>query len=1018
MAGVAPIVSKRPRQVKKHSIPMSDSTANPIDAAAAAPSTPAPADVSSVASVEETQCPACGVKVDVRGIAPFSRIACPSCGAELDVPGRLGHFTLLRRLGSGGMGTTFLAMDETLGRKCAVKVVQASVGADEKAFASFKAEAQNAARLNHPNVAQIYSFGKEGDNPYLAMELVPGGDLASLAEKSPDPLDPAFVLRVGLEIAEGLKAAEDAGLFHGDVKPDNILFDESGTAKLVDFGIASRSSQTGAGELWGTPYYIAPEKVQKKTNSARSDIYSLGATLYHAIAGRPPYDGADAVEVIKARFKGPPPALETIRPDIEPEVSRIVSRMMYNDLFMRYPNYNSLIGDLKKYLDGVSASRKAGPLSAVSAAARRTTGSISDKVSPESVADAGAGGKKKFVIRKGGLAEAEARKETAAAAPAGGASNSGDTPRLVPDEKPRTGANGVKIVFFCIVGFLALLLLGGVGFLVHMVRSSAETEKHAAEMVAAAQEAAESYFLLGDELERQRKLVQERSVAMEEPLRKVAEIVRNATGEEWVAPDLEPPAPESPVPAAEPEPAPGAGQDAKAAPAAPVDKHAHFSEYAKKLADELGFDNPDQAKDMIRAEFIKAKAANKTLDIEEYSRRMLAGESVAPEAEPAADAAGGDGAPAEGAAAAEEGGEEGGPDAAAEPPPPPNPLLDPINRYVIPHAKAIRAALREAEGLAVDDVESFEDIKPTFSPAKIEAGLRQRQRALEGRQNAKTRLEALVAAASKSLVELQKGVQRVENAAKPLLRARERQEKEEAERRAEEERKAALAAEAERKAEIDREEIDRVQTVARTHWALLGKGQFGEFQKRMHRMDEELRTEAGRDELEWTCRRAAALDSVRSWVVKDLRENGVIKLGFRRRFDIRGASPDGSTILLKGGPDIPVDKLTIGDWVSLFWTLLEDRPNDRKGLRTFDRGEQLKNAAVYCYIFGQDESGVLDDRALETCRRFADKALSYRTALEADILRLIPPLAEPRESDDGDSATGDAADAGDAAAAE
>ncbi len=1003
---------------------MSDSSANPVEeAAAAAPApagAPASADISSVSSVEETQCPACGVKVDVRGIAPFSRIACPQCGAELDVPGRLGHFILLRRLGSGGMGTTFLAQDETLGRKCAVKVVQASVGADEKAFAAFKAEAQNAARLNHPHVAQVYSFGKEGDNPYLAMELVPGGDLASLAEKSPDPLDPAFVLRVGMEIAEGLKAAEDAGLFHGDVKPDNILFDESGTAKLVDFGIASRSSQGGAGggELWGTPYYIAPEKVQKKTNSARSDIYSLGATLYHAIAGRPPYDGADAVEVIKARFKGPPPPLETIRPDIEPEVSRIVSRMMYNDLFMRYPNYNSLIGDLKKYLDGVSESRKAGPLSAVSAAARRTTGSISDKVPAESVADsAESGGKKKLVIRKGGLAEAEARREAAAAAAP--ASSSGGAPRLVPDEKPRSGVSGVKVVFFCIVGVIALLLIGGVGFLVHMVRSSAAAEKHAAEMVASAQETAESYFQLGDELERQRKLVDERAAAMDAPLRKVAEIVREATGEDWSVPDLEPPAPEAPAPEPDASAAPAAsasaGQDAKAAPA---DKHANFTAYASKLADELGFDSPDQAKDMIRAEFIKAKSANKELDIEEYSRRMLAGESVAPESEPAAgDAAASEDAASDEAAPADNG--EAGDDAAApaEPPLPPNPLLAPIDRYVIPHAKAIRAAQREAERLAVDDVESFDEIKPTFSSAKIEAGLRQRQRALEGRQGAKARLEALVASASKSLIELQKGVQRVENAAKPLLRAKERQEKEEAERRAEEERQAAIAAEAARKAEIDREEVERVQDVARTHWALLGKGQFDEFQKRMHRMDEELRTEAGREELEWTCRRAAALDSVRAWVVKDLRDNGVIKLGFRRRFDILGASPDGSKILLKGAPspDIPVDKLTIGDWVSLFWTLLEDRPNDRKGLRTYDRGEQLKNAAVYCYVFGQDESGVLDDRALETCRRFADKALSYRTGLESDIMRLIPPLAEPRPSEDD---SGDAAaDSEDAAAA-
>ena len=295
---------------------------------------PAPENQISMETLEEMKCPACGAQVDVRGLAAFSKIECPGCHAEARVPAKFSHFTLLRRLGSGGMGTAFLGEDEALGRKVAVKVMQKALGDDEKAFETFKNEAQNAARLNHPHVAQIYSFGKEGDNPFLEMELVPGGDLGTfIADKT--VLDPAFVLRVGMEIAEGLEAAEKVGLFHGDVKPDNILFDENMNAKLVDFGIASRASQGQMEELWGTPYYIAPEKVQKKMNSARSDIYSLGATLYHAITGQPPYDGEDPVAVIKARFKGPPPPVEKIRPDVEPEVSRIVTRMMYNDLFMR-----------------------------------------------------------------------------------------------------------------------------------------------------------------------------------------------------------------------------------------------------------------------------------------------------------------------------------------------------------------------------------------------------------------------------------------------------------------------------------------------------------------------------------------------------------------------------------------------------------------------------------------------------------------------------------------------------------
>ena len=176
--------------------------------------------------VSTAKCPQCGADTDVSGLPPFTKIACPSCGAEMSVPAKFAHFLLLRRLGSGGMGMAFLAEDESLGRKVAVKVMQKSLGEDEKAFETFKNEAQNAARLNHPHVAQIYSFGREHGSPYLEMELVTGGDLGSFIANG-TVLDPAFVMRVGLEIAEGLKAAEEAGLFHGDVKPDNILFDES-----------------------------------------------------------------------------------------------------------------------------------------------------------------------------------------------------------------------------------------------------------------------------------------------------------------------------------------------------------------------------------------------------------------------------------------------------------------------------------------------------------------------------------------------------------------------------------------------------------------------------------------------------------------------------------------------------------------------------------------------------------------------------------------------------------------------
>ncbi|MCL1910001.1 MAG: serine/threonine protein kinase, partial [Kiritimatiellaeota bacterium] len=301
---------------------------NPTTQPAAAAQTVA-SSTSPFAAAEETVCAQCKAALDTGDLPPFCEIKCPACGADCVVPAQFGKYLLRRRLGSGGMGSVYLAQDTALGRDIAVKMLQRSLADDPAALDSLRTEAQNAAKLNHPNVAQIYAFGEENGTPFVEMEYVPGQSLNHFVSQGVK-LDPAFVMRVGYEIAEGLKAAETAGLFHGDIKPENILFDSEMKAKLVDFGIASMKSQGGSDELWGTPYYIAPEKVQKKKNSARSDIYSLGATLYHAIAGEPPYEGEDAAAVIRARFKGPPRPLDELRPEIEPEVSRIIGRMMYN----------------------------------------------------------------------------------------------------------------------------------------------------------------------------------------------------------------------------------------------------------------------------------------------------------------------------------------------------------------------------------------------------------------------------------------------------------------------------------------------------------------------------------------------------------------------------------------------------------------------------------------------------------------------------------------------------------------
>jgi len=271
----------------------------------------------------------------------------------IQTPADFGHFVLEKELGHGGMGGVYLARDKMLDRRVGIKVMLKSLGADPKFVERFQREAQAAARLNHPNIAQIYSFGQEQGMPYIAMELVPGGSLDKEMESNPGTLDVVYVMRVGQQVADALALAAESGLVHGDVKPENVLFDSDGNAKLVDFGLAAM--QGDSDEIWGTPFYISPEKVRRQKIDYRADIYSLGGTLYHVLTGVPPFDGPDPTAVVKARFEGPPKKPSELRPDIPPEVDAIIMRMLELEPSMRYPTYQSLLGDFKRYL------AKAGP---------------------------------------------------------------------------------------------------------------------------------------------------------------------------------------------------------------------------------------------------------------------------------------------------------------------------------------------------------------------------------------------------------------------------------------------------------------------------------------------------------------------------------------------------------------------------------------------------------------------------------------------------------------------------------
>ncbi len=297
--------------------------------------------------VSRLSCAGCQKTLDVSHLPSFSEINCSECVTRQIMPAKFGGFLLIDKLGSGGMGVIYHAIDKELGRQVALKVMKKSLGADSEFVQSFRHEAQAAAALNHRNVVQIYSFGQVKGQPYIAMELVAGGRLDEMVSNG-KKMDEARALAIHLEVAEGLKAASDVGLIHGDIKPANILFGQNGEAKVVDFGLASYvGQQQQSGQIWGTPYYIAPEKARGKKVDFRSDIYSLGATIFHALTGQPPFDGTTPTDVVLARLNHPAPSLREFRDDVRPATVALVARMLEAEPAMRYPSYPALLLDMR-----------------------------------------------------------------------------------------------------------------------------------------------------------------------------------------------------------------------------------------------------------------------------------------------------------------------------------------------------------------------------------------------------------------------------------------------------------------------------------------------------------------------------------------------------------------------------------------------------------------------------------------------------------------------------------------------
>jgi eukaryotic-like serine/threonine-protein kinase len=292
-------------------------------------------------------CWICGAALDAGGYEPLVRVVCRNCGQKNLLQRTFGHFVPVETLGAGGMGTVYKARDTQLERFVALKLLHRDFGSEADRDTQLQQEARIAASVNHPNVVQIFSLGMDHGQFYVVMELIDNGSLDDLIESQGRLLEHQ-VLDIGIQIARGLRAAHRKGLIHRDVKPANILFIDEQAAKIGDFGIAAFATQDpqSDGVIWGTPAYVAPERLYNQPEDVRSDIYSLGATLFHAVAGKPPIDSSTNSATELRELKQHPAELRRIAPDVSAPTTRVLQRMIAPDSKQRFSFYNDLLAEL------------------------------------------------------------------------------------------------------------------------------------------------------------------------------------------------------------------------------------------------------------------------------------------------------------------------------------------------------------------------------------------------------------------------------------------------------------------------------------------------------------------------------------------------------------------------------------------------------------------------------------------------------------------------------------------------
>src|SRR5215813_8092537 len=273
----------------------------------------------------------------------------------------ISHYRIISKLGAGGMGEVYLAQDTKLDRKVAIKFLNEEFSKDSDKLKRFIQEAKAASALNHPNILTVYEIGEVDGQNYIATELIDGHTLREhLSQKDSLPLN--TILKIGIQVAEALSAAHQAGIIHRDIKPENVMIRRDGYAKVLDFGLAKLSEpgaiatgssgsedatriqvNTTPGVVMGTVNYMSPEQARGNPTDARTDIWSLGVVLYEMLARKVPFTGDTTSHTIVSILEKEPLPLE----NVPPELQRIVRKALTKDADMRYQSPRDLLIDLK-----------------------------------------------------------------------------------------------------------------------------------------------------------------------------------------------------------------------------------------------------------------------------------------------------------------------------------------------------------------------------------------------------------------------------------------------------------------------------------------------------------------------------------------------------------------------------------------------------------------------------------------------------------------------------------------------